>query len=569
MNKLNPSDSPVTGDKTSKVTSQSQIGTPSLQVSTRNIPSSTRYPRSSMACIATTARVSVSVNRPSVSTISHQHTGSSSIINQPTRTLPIHTTLQVPKSVFVTTRTSSSQGMHKGLGKNTLPSTTISKKRSRSQGLKESIVIPIAHGFTRTVPIISAKPVVGTFAPIQTREVKQSRESLDQASANGNENCNTDCELTKEQIDDMIDTTLPTNFSFSLPVKQLSPKPSHVAIYAQKEVQEPIPKNKKQRSSHPPMPVVETQKQSSDILAGGENSHFSTAVTSDDVTPSSAFASKKIPSQGRWTKKEHEAFLEGLNIYGREWKKVALRISTRTSAQIRSHAQKYFSKLARDEEAQAASLHSHHVASVVTSTNDMSPIKDEIKNEYPPSVRLRVDKILKDPKGAEVEVAETLRRLRQRYDELHNKMQMEELQKVPANTIGSNQGHIHHKSPTQFTFAAAPSENVVESHEQDVTSTMSPLYTFSPSRAGRSNLRLSDESLELHSKELIALTVLGGELFRSASNQDLYRAASSSPQAVGAQTGSDNQNPRSEIVAVALQALQSKGSSSKSDTDSN
>jgi SHAQKYF class myb-like DNA-binding protein len=503
-----------------------------------------------MSCIATTTRVSVSVKRPSVSKISHQHTGSSSIINQPTRTLPIHSTLPVPKSVFVTTRTSSSQGMH---------STTNSKKRSRSQGLKESIVIPIAHGFTRTVPIIPAKPVAGTFAPIQTREFKQSCKSVDKASANGNENGNTDCELTKEQIDDMIDTTLPTNFSFSLPVKQLSPKPSQPS-------HDPIPKDKKQRYSHPPMPVVQTEKQSSEILA---NSHFSTAVISEEVTSSSAFVSKKTPSQGRWTKKEHEAFLEGLNIYGREWKKVALRISTRTSAQIRSHAQKYFSKLARDQEAQAASLHSHHVSSVVTSTNDMSPIKDEIKNEYPPSVRLRVAKILKDPKGAEAEVAETLRRLRQRYDELHNTMRIEEVQEVPANTIDSTQGQIHYKSPTQFTFAAAPSENVVESHEQDVTSTMRPLYTFSPLRAGRSNLCLSDESLELHSKELIALTVLGGELYRSASNQDLCRAASSLPQAVGAETGSEIHNLQSETLAVALQTLHAKGSSSKSDTDSN
>lgn len=26
---------------------------------------------------------------------------------------------------------------------------------------------------------------------------------------------------------------------------------------------------------------------------------------------------------GRWTKEEHELFLEGLQLYGREWKKIA------------------------------------------------------------------------------------------------------------------------------------------------------------------------------------------------------------------------------------------------------
>ena len=51
-------------------------------------------------------------------------------------------------------------------------------------------------------------------------------------------------------------------------------------------------------------------------------------------------------STGRWTKEEHEEFLRCLNIYGREWKKVSELITTRTAAQIRSHAQKYFKKIA-------------------------------------------------------------------------------------------------------------------------------------------------------------------------------------------------------------------------------
>lgn len=54
------------------------------------------------------------------------------------------------------------------------------------------------------------------------------------------------------------------------------------------------------------------------------------------------------PQSGRWTKEEHMAFLAGLKLYGREWKKVAQKIKTRTSAQIRSHAQKYFAKLSKE-----------------------------------------------------------------------------------------------------------------------------------------------------------------------------------------------------------------------------
>ena len=50
-------------------------------------------------------------------------------------------------------------------------------------------------------------------------------------------------------------------------------------------------------------------------------------------------------ASGRWTRAEHEEFLKCLDIYGREWKKVSQRITTRTAAQIRSHAQKYFKKM--------------------------------------------------------------------------------------------------------------------------------------------------------------------------------------------------------------------------------
>lgn len=48
---------------------------------------------------------------------------------------------------------------------------------------------------------------------------------------------------------------------------------------------------------------------------------------------------------GRWTKAEHEAFLKALQTYGKEWKKVAAKVKTRTVVQTRTHAQKYFQKL--------------------------------------------------------------------------------------------------------------------------------------------------------------------------------------------------------------------------------
>jgi SHAQKYF class myb-like DNA-binding protein len=50
---------------------------------------------------------------------------------------------------------------------------------------------------------------------------------------------------------------------------------------------------------------------------------------------------------GRWTRAEHDLFLEALRKYGKEWKKVASMVKTRTVVQTRTHAQKYFQKYAK------------------------------------------------------------------------------------------------------------------------------------------------------------------------------------------------------------------------------
>ena len=48
---------------------------------------------------------------------------------------------------------------------------------------------------------------------------------------------------------------------------------------------------------------------------------------------------------GRWTPDEHRLFLEGIMLYGKDWKKMQPLIKTRTLVQIRTHAQKVFKKI--------------------------------------------------------------------------------------------------------------------------------------------------------------------------------------------------------------------------------
>ena len=48
---------------------------------------------------------------------------------------------------------------------------------------------------------------------------------------------------------------------------------------------------------------------------------------------------------GRWNQDEHIRFIKGCLLYGNNWKKVKKYVKSRSSAQIRSHAQKYLIKL--------------------------------------------------------------------------------------------------------------------------------------------------------------------------------------------------------------------------------
>jgi len=58
-------------------------------------------------------------------------------------------------------------------------------------------------------------------------------------------------------------------------------------------------------------------------------------------------ATGNIENTGRWTAEEHRLFLQGLEQHGKGWKKIATLIKSRTVVQIRTHAQKYFQKLAK------------------------------------------------------------------------------------------------------------------------------------------------------------------------------------------------------------------------------
>jgi SHAQKYF class myb-like DNA-binding protein len=69
-------------------------------------------------------------------------------------------------------------------------------------------------------------------------------------------------------------------------------------------------------------------------------------MSTSSVTPA-AVPGNQGENTGRWTAEEHRLFLQGLEQHGKGWKKIASLIKSRTVVQIRTHAQKYFQKLAK------------------------------------------------------------------------------------------------------------------------------------------------------------------------------------------------------------------------------
>lgn len=89
-----------------------------------------------------------------------------------------------------------------------------------------------------------------------------------------------------------------------------------------------------------------TSNNTASVVSGAANSD------SDAAWELSEDPSKKIrkpytitKSRESWTDQEHDKFLEALQLFDRDWKKIEAFVGSKTVIQIRSHAQKYFLKV--------------------------------------------------------------------------------------------------------------------------------------------------------------------------------------------------------------------------------
>ncbi|KAM1183784.1 hypothetical protein FF1_002046 [Malus domestica] len=91
------------------------------------------------------------------------------------------------------------------------------------------------------------------------------------------------------------------------------------------------------------------------MALGGLGPFASVTATASTTSSSAEDLSKKIrkpytitKSRESWSEPEHDKFLEALQLFDRDWKKIEAFIGSKTVIQIRSHAQKYFLKVQKN-----------------------------------------------------------------------------------------------------------------------------------------------------------------------------------------------------------------------------
>ena len=109
-------------------------------------------------------------------------------------------------------------------------------------------------------------------------------------------------------------------------------------------------------------------------------------INNDQIKNQNIEKNNIIHSDGRWNPEEHVRFIKGCLLFGNNWKKVEGYVQTRTSTQIRSHAQKFLIKLKKKYKINDTCLNNEKNTNFIIQN-------DEIKDD---SIKEDIDSIIKN-----------------------------------------------------------------------------------------------------------------------------------------------------------------------------